>query len=597
MTGIGTTSTVDPTTLSVVWNRLDQILTEIGEKVLHATQSFVMANVRDLGQSFLNRDGELVAVAAFLPSHMFISEVAIKGFLEKFGDDLHPGDLMIGNDPYIVRSGHLPDWTFIRPIFYGRELLGFFQFRGHMADTGGFLPGGYAPGAYDIIAEGLNIPPIRIIKAGVVDEELWGLVLRNVRNPDVVRMDAMLINGAMEQGDQDLIRLVERYGSGAVLACMDEMIAAGERAARAEIAKIPDGDYYGESATDWDGQTDRPVWVRAKLTVEGESLTFDLSESDPQATFVNTPWGTTLYAATRTVFAMIDPHVPKNHGSMKQVSVVTKPGTVVHPIYPATVGASGISVGGIITEACQLALAQALPDASFGMFARHLCPINVGMDPDTIDPRTGTIRQYFAEHFASDGSAGAFKGYDGWPGIGYFGFVGCLVRADIEVFETQVPFWVRRYELLTDWEGAGEFRGGPGVYVEMIASDRPPEAPALLTTGNSDGSRFPPRGAAGGLDGPKAEMWIENPETGGTRILPTMANMFIAPGEICHTRAPGGGGWGNPLHRNSERVLADVVDGLVSADRAKQIYGVVVDPATLTLDLVETARLRQDRMA
>lgn len=588
---------VDPTTLSVVWNKLEHVMTEMGEKILHATQSFVMALVRDLGQCMLNPQGEIVAIATYLPIHMFPAEVAIQPFLEKYGDDLHPGDFFIGNDPYIVRSGHLPDWTMIRPVFYGEELVGFFHFRGHMADTGGFLPGGYAPGAYDIIAEGLNIPPLRIVSQGVVQEEVWGLVKRNVRNPDLVEMDVMLVNGAMAQGEIEVGRLIDKYGLETVQACMGEMIGRAERAMRAEIAAIPDGVYRAEASTDWDGHVDQPITVRVTMTVAGESLTLDFSETDPQATFVNTPYGTLVCTAAEGVYSLIDPTVPKNHGSMKLIELVTKPGTAVDPIYPATVGASAISLGQIVAEAVLMVMAEAVPERAMGMFSRHFCPINVGYNPSRTDPRTGTIEHYFAETFASDGSGGAVRGFDGWQGVGTHGFVGCIVRPDIEVFETQVPYWVPRYELLTDWEGAGEFRSGPGVYVEMAANDdMSPDALAILMTGNSDGSRFAPRGTAGGHASPMNEMWIESPN-GESRPLPTMVNMPIRPGEVCKSRAGGGGGWGDPLDRDPGRVQADVVDGLISFDRARDVYGVVVDPVTHEVLREETERLRDELRA
>ena len=163
-----------------------------------------------------------------------------------------------------------------------------------MADTGGFLPGGYGPGAYDIIAEGLSIPGLKVIKNGVLDRDLWDLVCRNVRNSRQVDMDTMLINGAMMQAEEQILRLFDKYGPDTITACMREIIDAGERAARAEISKMPDGVYYGESASDWDGTTDKPVRIKVQLTVKGDELTFDFEGSNPQVTFVNSPLGNTI---------------------------------------------------------------------------------------------------------------------------------------------------------------------------------------------------------------------------------------------------------------------------------------------------------------
>lgn len=581
---------VDPTTLSVVWSRFESILDEVGERVLHATQSFVMANVRDLGQTLTDPQGRMVAQAAFLPIHMLVAAEVMKHVRRWFDDKFYPGDFIIGNDPYLIRSSHLPDWSFIKPLFYKDELLGFFQFKGHVADTGGFLPGGYGPGAYDIVAEGLNIPPLRIIEKGKLNKELWGFLLRNVRNPTQVDMDTMLINGALVQAEENVVRLVDKYGLGTIKACMGEMIDAGERATRAEIANIPDGVYHGESAVDWDGITDKPIWVRVKLTAKGDEITFDFSHSDPQATFVNSPVGNTLASAMVALYFAMDPSVPKNHGNIIPVHIIAPEGCVCNPKYPATVGACACSVGVEITEACLIALSKAIPDKVPAGFAKHWCPINVGMDRRVTDPRTGTIKQYFAETFATDGSAGATKGYDGWQGIGCYGFVGSLVRPEIEIFESMVPYRVLQYQVLQDWEGAGEFRGGPGVYLELVA-DTVPGDPAILMTGNSDGTVLPPYGVAGGESPRRVEAWIESPD-GRKRVLRTMVNEPIFTGEVCYSKVSGGGGWGYPFDRDVTRVQEDVIEGLVSMQRAKDVYGVVLDSNTFEVDHRETERLR-----
>jgi N-methylhydantoinase B len=242
-------------------------------------------------------------------------------------------------------------------------------------------------------------------------------------------------------------------------------------------------------------------------------------------------------------------------------------------------------------------LAQALPDRATGGFSRHACPINFGMDLDEIDPRTGSVKQYMAETFASDGSGGAMKGFDGWPGVGPGSFLGSFMRPDIEHFESEVPFRVMRYEFMTDAEGPGEYRGGPGVYVEMV-SDVKPGHPSFLMTGNCDGMVVPARGSTG-EELALLEMWVESPD-GSTRTLRTMANEPVYAGEVCKSKSPGGGGWGDPLDRDPRRVWADVVDGLVTPQRARQVYGVVLGPEgravdDLELDEVATERLRKER--
>lgn len=584
---------IDPITFSVVWNKLQYLTEQVGEKVLYSTQSFVTALARDLGQSILDTSGKIVVAASSAPIHTMVAEEAIKGLESKFHGDYQPGDFIVANDPYIVRGGHLPDWNFIRPLFFEGEHLGFFQAKTHVSDTGGFLPGGYGAGAYDIIAEGLNIPPLKIIKQGVVQEDVWNLVLRNVRMPTELDMDTRLINGCMTYAEEQLQQLCRKYGVRTVKACMAEIVAAGERAMRAEIARIPDGAYEGASACDWDGHTDKQIWVRVKAVVENDTLTFDFTGSDPQATFVNCPVGVTVTSAMVGLFYLVDASVPKNGGALNPVQFVMPEGSVVNPRYPATVGASQISVGTQIVEACMLAIGKAMPDRAMAAWSKHLCPINIGTQPDVIDPRTGHMRNYFTETFGSDGGSGAVKEHDGWLGAGFQSACANLVRPNIEFFEASSPYLVTHYEVLQDWEGAGEFRGAPGSYVRFVARTRP-EAMSLLMTGNSDGQRCAPAGVVGGGSGPLAEMEIVATD-GARRVLRTFVTEPIFPGEICETRNSGGGGWGDPLARDPQRVGDDVRAGFVSLARAENTYGVVIDGSSFAVNEAAT-RTRRDQL-
>src|SRR3989304_9211911 len=202
---------VDPITLSVVWNRLLTITRDIGYRAMHSSQSFVMGMVQDLGPVLLTEEGEVLTQVEFLPSHTLVAGTPSKIILSHFGR-LDKGDLVIANDGHLIKGGHLPDWTFIRPIYWHDELVCYCHFRGHMMDTGGALSGGYFPRAYDCIAEGLNIPPIKIIRKGVVNEELYGLIMRNVRNAAGVRADNMTIYGSLGRGGEALCELIDKYG-------------------------------------------------------------------------------------------------------------------------------------------------------------------------------------------------------------------------------------------------------------------------------------------------------------------------------------------------------------------------------------------------
>jgi N-methylhydantoinase B len=312
----------DETTLSVVWNRLLTITRETGERVVHSSQSFVMANARDLGPVFLNEKGQIITQVEFLPCHCLLAEIPSAVILDQFGK-LDPGDMVLANDGHIVRSGHLPDWTFLIPIYFHDELVMYCHFRGHMMDSGGSFSGSYFPRAYDCIAEGLNIPPLKIIEKGKVNENLHALIFDNIRTPAGVWADNQLIYGSVRRAEEDICVLIDKYGLDTVRACCEEMMRRGEEAMRSEIASIPDGEYHAESAVDWDGTVpDRPVWVRVKLTVKGDEMTFDFSDSDDQVDFVNSPLGNTYCYVYMALFLTMDPNLPHNHGALVPIHII-----------------------------------------------------------------------------------------------------------------------------------------------------------------------------------------------------------------------------------------------------------------------------------
>jgi len=239
------------------------------------------------------------------------------------------------------------------------------------------------------------------------------------------------------------------------------------------------------------------------------------------------------------IYAIVDPKVPKNYGSTARcVKIITKLGTVVDPNYPATVGSAAISVGHCIFEAVQVALNQATTERQIGGSTRHCCPIQIGYDSRTIDPRTGMALSYWSETFASDGSAGGRKGYDGWTGIGTWYHMGSLLRPDIEHYEALFPFMNIKYEILPDWEGAGEFRGGPGIHTELWCRTHAGD-PAFMVTGNSDGMVMAPWGVAGGQEPPKVQMYMQSVGE-EPRVLRTMSQVPIKPGDVLTTYVSGG---------------------------------------------------------
>jgi N-methylhydantoinase B len=589
---------VDPITLSVVWNRLLTITRECGERVVHSSQSFVMAQARDLGPVLLTPQAEIVTTVEFLPCHCLLAEIPTSNILKKSGK-LNKGDMVIGNDGFIVQSGHLPDWTFLVPIYYRDELVYYCHFRAHMADSGGALSGSYFPRAYDCIAEGLNIPPIKIIERGEVDQKLREVLFDNIRTPAAVWSDNKLIYGSIQRMENDICELIEKYGLNTLKDCTREIIKRDEMATRKQIAAIPDGVYHGESACDWDGSVpDRPVWVRVKLRVEGDEMTFDFSDSDDQVDFINSPLGNTYAFTYLAIFLHINPTIPHNHGSRVPVHIIAPEGKVVNPIRPHTYGACACSCACAIYEACAMALGQADPENAKACSARHFSVDFAGRLPIR-DPRTGQDLEYFGAPFIEEGGTGAVKGFDGWDGETGSIHSGALKRGSVEENELAFPFLWSVVECEKDSEGAGEFVGGRGTYSERWCV-APKGAKTVLMAGDCDGSVHAPPGMAGAPPTFLGKIFIRREGSVKREVFRTLDMAEMYPGDLLITHAPGGAGWGYPLNRNPEKVRKNVQDGLVSINRARDVYGVLFkahnmkDPSALEIDDEGTEKLRKE---
>jgi len=576
---------LDPVTKSVIWNKLLSVSREMSTVIEQTSQNFITAELHDFCVGLYDGAGRSVAHFVGLPGQLGAGGLQIKAVLEKFGADLHPGDVILMNDPYQGFGTHLPDITIFVPIFFEGELAFFAMARGHQEDVGGSLPGGYFAGAYDIHAEGLLIPPIKIYARGQ-PTEVYEFFLHNVRFPHGMRVDNAAMIAAARVADKRLVEMLRHYGREQLMAYIDDVIVSTEAAVRAEIEKIPDGEYYAESSTDDDGTNyDQPVTVRCRLTVTGDRLVFDFSGSDKQVNFVNCPLSATYASVYSAVFTALPAGISSYHndGSYRPIEIVAPPGTCVNPIYPATVGAAPIAVGTQVIEAAAEALSKAVPHNICAAWSRHYGCGMIG-----VDPRNGE-RYVFLAH-VSDGGSGAIWGYDGWPHVAPWVCGGEMIRAPVEMIETYYPWRVVKYEMLTDSAGPGKFRGGMGIHWEGINEG----GSAILLTGDSDGDIT--RGYA--IEGGKTpdffnSLRIERGDE--TLVVRAHRKADLKDGDLVIQKTAGGCGVGDPFTRDPELVLADVRSGYVSVEGAARDYGVAIEAASLSIDGTGTSELRGGR--
>ena len=542
----------DPITLAVIEHRLESIAREMTEVMLRTSMSQILNSSRDFSTAILDADCQLVAQGEGIPVHISALPVAGAAVRDYFEDDISDGDLFILNDPYFGGS-HLPDITIIRPVFHEGKLLFFGVNRAHHSDVGGGTHGGYNPAATEIFQEGLRIPPLRLYDKGAPRNDLLQMLSANVRQPENFLGDLNAQIGSVMIAAQRIESLLESYGAARLLSAVTDILAATEIQVRNFISSWPDGVYRGESLVDDDGFDNKLVPIRAEVTIAGDSMTIDLSESSPQVTgFINSAYANTRSLAHAAIMYLAPAEVARNEGSMRPVRVIAPRGLVVNANPPAPVCMSTNHCAEEIVEAVFQALAPAIPHAVSAGFSRRLRYAITGTDP-----RTG--RRFIWHFFLARGGGGASYGNDGWTGVGEVNVAGGIRSPSIEVTEERFPFFIRSHELRPDSAGDGEWRGGLGAVCDLVYEG---SGTALLNTAG-DGVVVPPFGLFGAEPGlPHTYKIVFN---GSERVLGSKeTGVVVNPGDRIVCLSSGGGGFGDPSNRDPSARNRDLRNGYVT---------------------------------
>ncbi|WP_374441355.1 hydantoinase B/oxoprolinase family protein [Stella sp.] len=575
------TAAEDPFARDLVKNALATIADEMALTVARTARSFVVKEALDFSTALFDGKGELIAQGTCLPFHLGAMPFAVRAVMNQFGDDIGPGDLFITNDPY-DGSTHLPDIVLVKPIHAGGARVGFAAALAHMTDIGGRIPGGNASDSTEVYQEGLRIPPCRIHRAGVADENLFRLIERNVRVPDKVLGDIRSLIAACNQGERGILDLVERYGADRFAAHCRDLLDYTERFTRAEIAKLPKGTWHFVDHLDNDGISPDPIRFEVTLTIAGEEITIDFTGTAPQVKgAINCVYPFTLSTALACVRSMVDLSIPNNAGYFRPIRVIAPEGTIVNPRAPAAVAARGIT-GIRIADTIFGALAQAVPDRipACGANAPDVGVSFGGYGPDG---RSHVFLEFLV------GSWGGGPWRDGMDAC-----TGTLVNysnTPAEMIEAELPIAIERYALVPDTGGAGEWRGGLSVDRHLRF-----KLDGATLQIRSDRRDHPPYGLEGGETG--APAWVDIRRADGR--VDTFPQKFLTKvdsGDLLRVRLAGGGGHGDPLARAPERVLADLREGKVTAAHAREKYGVVIAGTPPAVDVAATAALRAERRA
>lgn len=561
------TQRLDPITLEVMWNRLIAVVNEQATALMRTSFTTIVRESGDLSAGVFDTRGNMIAQAVTgTPGHINAMATCIHHFLAVYpADTLRAGDVLITNDPQKT-SGHLHDFTVITPIFQGTRLVGFFGNTCHVLDIGGR---GLGTDANSVYEEGLFVPITKLYDAGAENAELTKLIAANVRTPEPVLGDIHAQVAGNDVGGRRLLEFMAEFGMDSLEQLADEIIERSERAMRAAIARLPDGEF--EHAVYSDGY-EEPVRLQVRIEKRGDELWVDWSGSSAEsARGINVVLNYTHAYTTYALKCALAPEVPNNEGSFRPVHVDAPAGCILNAQHPAPVGARHI-IGHFLPGAIFGALSQALPDRVMAEGAANIWINQFSGRDDEND-----IWTYV---WFSAGGTGARPTKDG---ISATAFPSGISGVPAEVIESLSPIVMHRREYREDSGGPGQFRGGLGQIMEVsVRGDKPFTLSPLF-----DRTQFAAQGYAGGNEGAKGSISTSEGET----LYRKGVRQFAA-GTRISLNLPGGGGFGRAAERDPEAVLDDVVNGLVSVRAAREDYGVVVDANGPSIDHDATRQLR-----
>ena len=530
----------------IMWDRLQAVVEEQGQTLTRAAFSPIVRECGDISAGIFDLDGLMIAQAVTgTPGHINTMAASVGHFIKHFPPEtMRPGDIYMTNDPW-MGSGHLNDFVLVRPCFLDGRLIGYNSCTSHLIDLGGR---GTGPEGRDVHEEGLYIPMVKLVDQNVINETLMDIVRANSRMPVQNEGDVYALIACAEVGEERLIAMMREFAIDDLDDLGRHILKTSEHATRKRIAELPDGVWDHELRLDG---YDFEIALKARLVIEGDTLTVDFAGTSPASRFgINVP---ITYAQAYTVFGLkciIAPDIPNNAGALAPFVVTAPEGSILNPQKPAPVSQRHV-------------IGQLLPDTVFGCLDQAM--------PGRV-PAEGTgclwsmvIRSMIGSQ--ADGNAPAFMiepvhngGTGGRPssdGLSATAYPSGVMGSQVELTESTCPLIIRRRELRADSAGDGEYRGGFGQILEIEHSAG---APFMLGSA-VERVTYPPRGRHGGQDGAAGELWLAS-----GAALPAKGEKEIPAGDRLIIKTPGGGGYGDPAKRDEALRDADRRDGLVTGD-------------------------------
>jgi N-methylhydantoinase B len=573
-------SQVDRILLSVFARAFKSMTDEMSISLQKTTRSPILCEAKDFVTGVYDAQGNMLEQTENLPILSFSLGPVCKYIVDYFGDEIYPGDIIFHNDVFSMGNQN-NDVAVYKPIFFKDTLVAWSACKGHQADIGGAVAGGYNPNATEVWQEALRIPPVKVYEKGRFRKDVWDLIFANIRF-DIVQHDMRAEIGSCIVGERAMLRVLDKYGLECFETHKEGLFEATRKMMEAEIATIPNGEYRGESTVYYDGaNADKIYKIRVILTVEDKHIKFDYSDTDPQSgAFVNGTYTSSASAAILTFLQMVNPDIPHNQGMVQPIEIIIPEGTILNAAFPAAT-TYGNHLCPANADAIARALAPVVPDRVSAGWNHLLCSLTTGEDPRKKDKYVDIC------FMGLKGGSGAVHGVDGYDHIGMIDASGGLLDQDYEMFEQQTPHLLVKHEYLCDSAGPGQWRGGLGVEtIFEIGADNT----QLVVFG--DGDVEPAFGLHGGGDGALNSIGLRYPD--GKEYVPRSLDLItgVAKGTVYRQLAGGGGGFGHPMKRRVELVAEDARNGVISVEAARDVYGVVMDARTFEVDGEATSRLR-----
>jgi N-methylhydantoinase B len=571
-------TSLDPITFAVVRNALTSAAQEMTVVFKRTVLLPLLYEFNDFGVAVYDDRLNLIAETSGMPLFVGSLDTCIASTLEDIGgrDTLSPGDILLNNHPYLS-GAHPPDAAIMEPVFYEGQLIGFSAIRAHVGDVGGKNP--YPCDSTELYQEGLVFPALKLYEEGKLNSTIIKILKANSRLPTETAGSMLAGAAAVRACSQKVRSIVDKYGLDIYYSTVDELLNRDERATREAIAEMPDGTYTFEDLMDDNGIDKSPVKIKCAVTIADTDVTIDLTGSAPQQRgAINTPWSLTVTTCRFALKRLTTPDLPATSGSYRPLTVIAPEKSLFNPVPPApsfTAAWSAMRLSDMIVQALAPALPERIPAENGGDGVFSLAYVK--------DPETKRI-SFFVD--LGGLGHGALHDRDGMNALIHPSQAGSQ-SLPAELVETRMPILKRRFELLQDSGGPGKFRGGLSAEAEFEFLG---EGSAVVIVEKTKASEV--RGLEGGMSPPFKNVIVVFPGTEKELQLGKKADIPIAPGDIMLVRPAGGGGYGDPLDREPDRVLWDLRNEYISPAQAQRVYGVVGDSQGMTVDLQATRQLR-----